>query len=68
MKQVLVIYYTQSGQLKQIAQQVALPLENSESVEVTFYEIVLEKPFPFPWDKESFFDTFPESFLQIPTA
>lgn len=68
MKQVLVIYYTQSGQLREIAQQVAVPLENSGSVAVTFYEILLEKPFPFPWDKDRFFDAFPESFLQIPTA
>jgi flavodoxin len=66
MKQVLVIYYTQSGQLKQIAQQVALPLENSESVEVTFYEIVLEKPFPFPWDKESFLTLSPNRFCRYP--
>ena len=40
---------------------------NSEEINVTFHEIQLEKPFPFPWDKDSFFDAFPESFLQIPT-
>jgi hypothetical protein len=68
MKNVLVIYYTQSGQLESIAQNIAKPFLNSEEIKVTFHEIQLEKPFPFPWDKASFFDAFPESFLQIPTA
>lgn len=68
MKNVLVIYYTQSGQLESIAKNIAKPFLNSEEINLTFYEIQLEKPFPFPWNKESFFDAFPESFLQIPTA
>lgn len=68
MKNVLVIYYSQSGQLESIAQNIAKPFLNSEEIQVTFHEIQLEKPFPFPWDKTSFFDAFPESFLQIPTA
>lgn len=68
MKNVLVVYYSQSGQLKEIAQQIAKPLLQDGEVNVTFHEIKLEKPFPFPWDKASFFDAFPESFLQIPTA
>lgn len=67
MKNVLVIYYTQSGQLESIAQNIAKPFLNSEEIKVTFHEIQLEKPFPFPWDKTSFFDAFPETFLQIPT-
>jgi hypothetical protein len=66
MKNVLVIYYSQSGQLESIAKNIAKPFLNSEEINVTFYEIGLEKPFPFPWDKTSFFDAFPESFLQIP--
>jgi hypothetical protein len=68
MKNVLVIYYSQSGQLGEIAQNIAKPFLNSEEINVTFHEIQLEKPFPFPWDKNSFFDAFPETFLQIPTA
>ena len=68
MKNVLVIYYSQSGQLESIARNIAKPLLNSEENNVVFHEIQLEKPFPFPWNKEAFFDAFPESFLQIPTA
>jgi hypothetical protein len=68
MKNVLVIYYSQSGQLASIAQNIAKPFLNSSEIQLTFHEIQLEKPFPFPWNKTTFFDAFPESFLQIPTA
>lgn len=66
MKNVLVVYFSQSGQLQEIAQHVSRPLQDSGNVNVVFHEIQMEKPFPFPWDKERFFDAFPESFLQIP--
>ncbi|MEB3384067.1 dialkylresorcinol condensing enzyme DarA [Flavobacterium psychrophilum] len=68
MKNILVIYYSQSGQLESIARNIAKPLLNSDEVNVVFHEIQLEKPFPFPWNKDAFFYAFPESFLQIPTA
>lgn len=68
MKNVLVVYYSQSGQLKEIAQQIAKPFLQDREISVAFHEIKLENPFPFPWDKSSFFDAFPESFLQIPRA
>ncbi|KAF2336389.1 NADPH-dependent FMN reductase family protein [Flavobacterium daemonense] len=68
MKNVLVIYYSQSGQLESIARNIAKPFLNSDEINVVFHEIQLEKPFPFPWNKTTFFDAFPESFLQIPTA
>lgn len=68
MKNVLVIYYTQSGQLKEIADQIGAPLLADSNINVTFHAIEMEKPFPFPWDKDSFFDAFPETFRQIPAA
>jgi len=68
MKNVLVIYYSQSGQLESIARNIAKPFLSSEAIKVTFHEIQLEKPFPFPWNKTTFFDAFPETFLQIPTV
>lgn len=67
MKKVLVVYYTQSGQLLEIAKNVTNRLENSKEVELSFYDIKLEKGFSFPWNKLEFFNAFPESFLQIPT-
>ncbi len=66
MKNVLVIYYTQSGQLLEIAKNVTSDLEKSDEINLHFYPIKLKENFPFPWKKESFFDAFPESFLQIP--
>lgn len=66
MKNVLVIYFSQSGQLKEIADAITAPLQLSPDVNVTYYAIEMEQPFPFPWNKEKFFDAFPESFLQIP--
>lgn len=68
MKNVLVVYFSQSGQLGEIAASVAGPLVAAEGVNVVFHEIEMVNPFPFPWDKESFFDVFPESFGQVPAA
>lgn len=67
MKNVLVIYYSQSGQLKEIADQISLPFMEDANVNVTYYNIQTKKNFPFPWDNDSFFDVFPETFKQIPT-
>ncbi|MDR6966095.1 hypothetical protein J2X31_000088 [Flavobacterium arsenatis] len=67
MKNVLVVYYTQSGQLEEIARNIAKPLLEDAETSVTFFNIEMVKPFPFPWKPAQFFDVFPESFLQIPT-
>ncbi len=66
MKNVLVIYFSQSGQLKEIADSITGPLKAMPQVNVTYYKIEMETPFPFPWNKEQFFEAFPESFLQVP--
>lgn len=64
-KKVLVIYYTQSGQLKAIADRFLKPFyEANASVEVVAIEP--EKPFPFPWTSREFFDAMPESVLTSP--
>ena len=63
MKRVLVVYYTQSGQLKEIIDSVLSPLTE---VTIDFLPIDTAEPFPFPWTDETFFGAFPESYLQIP--
>lgn len=68
MKNVLVIHYSQSGQLTEILDNMTLPFSSDEEINVTYYKIEMEKEFPFPWNKTAFFDAFPESFLQIPAA
>lgn len=66
-KKFLVIYYSQTGQLKDIVTNVALPFtEQPDRYDVSFYSIQLKQDFPFPWPTDVFFDTFPESYLQIP--
>jgi len=67
LKKVLVIYYTQSGQLLDISKNVTQDLEDSKEVDLTFYEIKLKNNYPFPWDKKMFYNTFPETFLQVST-
>ncbi|MBB6333114.1 flavodoxin [Chryseobacterium sediminis] len=66
-KNILVIYYSQTGQLEDIVRTVAKPFEaQKEKYDVTYYNIKLKEDFPFPWPGDVFFNTFPESYLQIP--
>ena len=66
-KNILVTYYSQTGQLEEIVKNLVQPFaENQEEINITYYEIKPKKDFPFPWPKDVFFDTFPESYLQIP--
>lgn len=68
MKNVLVIHYSQSGQLTEILDNLTLPFSSDEEINISYYTIEMEKEFPFPWNKTAFFNAFPESFLQIPAA
>lgn len=65
-KNVLVIYYTQSGQLKEIAESLVQAFGDPAAYAVTWHRIEMEEDFPFPWTGESFFDSFPDSFQQRP--
>lgn len=67
-KNILVIYYSQTGQLTDIVRNVAKPFEaKKDEYNVTYYNIQMKKDFPFPWPNDVFFNTFPESYLQIPS-
>ncbi|NIG53312.1 dialkylrecorsinol condensing enzyme [Chitinophaga sp. Cy-1792] len=61
---VLVVYYTQTGQLRRIVDHVLAPLEGK--VDVTYEQLVPVEPFVFPWKKETFYDTMPETVLGRP--
>ncbi|GGG35368.1 dialkylrecorsinol condensing enzyme DarA [Bizionia arctica] len=65
MKEILVIHYSQSGQLSEIVNNIVSPLK-TEEINLTFLKIEMETPFPFPWNKKEFYGVFPETFLQIP--
>jgi len=61
MKKVLIIHFSQSGQLTEIARHFSEPLVQSDTVDVRFEELKPRDPYPFPWPFLQFFDTFPES-------
>ena len=65
-QKILVTYYSQSGQLKEIMQNVSKVFADADEYEVTYYEIKLKEDFAFPWTAEVFYNTFPESYLQVP--
>ena len=65
-KKVLVIYYSQTGQLREILDSIIAPLKASGEVTVTFEEIRPKTPFPFPWTSDEFFQAMPESVRGIP--
>ncbi len=66
MKKVLVIYFTQSGQLHQAIKATLEPLEKSETVKLYYEQIKPQRPFPFPWSYMQFFDAFPETVQGLP--
>jgi hypothetical protein len=64
-KKVLVLYYTQSGQLRDIVKSFMSAFSETEyALEVV--EIQPEKQFDFPWTSERFFDAMPETVLRKP--
>jgi len=68
MSKVLVIHYSQSGQLSAVAQNFAQPLIDDPAIEVVFEAVAPVKAYPFPWPFVTFFDTFPESVYLDPPA
>jgi len=63
---VLVLYYSQSGQLRDILNEVVRELRGK--AELTFAEIEPVQPFPFPWPAHAFFDAMPETVAHVPVA
>jgi len=64
MKKALIIYFSQTGQLKKIVDSITNPLK--EDFELIFEELKPIPPFPFPWQGMQFFQAFPESVQEIP--
>jgi hypothetical protein len=65
-KKVLVIYYSQSGQLGDIISNLVTPLkEAGNTVETIRVQPV--KAYPFPWSGKSFFAVMPDCVLGVPT-
>lgn len=64
MKHILVINYTQSGQLNDILNQFNTPFTNHEDFEVEQVAISPKHPFPFPWTGDAFWGAMPGCVLE----
>jgi hypothetical protein len=65
-KKVLVIYYSQSGQLGDIVNSLITPLKAAGNT-VEIVQVKPVKPYPFPWSGKSFFSVMPDCVLSVPT-
>ena len=63
---VLVLYYSQTGQLTEIVRKCLGPLMDDSTVEVDLCKVETEHQFPFPWTRLDFFNAFPESVYGTP--
>ena len=67
MKHVLVVSYSQSGQLQRVADTIAAPLA-AAGHRVDTLKLETLNPYPFPWRFWDFLDAFPESVYLDPPA
>ncbi|MBL8510673.1 MAG: dialkylresorcinol condensing enzyme [Betaproteobacteria bacterium] len=68
MKKILVIHYSQSGQLTEVTRSILAPLRASGEVEIHEEAIRPLTPYPFPWGFFTFLDAFPETVQLIAPA
>ncbi len=67
-KKVLLLRYSQTGQLTALAQRIAAPLLEDARFSVRVLDLVPLRPFPFPWSFFEFLDAFPESAHMVAPA
>lgn len=60
-KRILVLHYSQTGQLDRVLESVVAPLRDDPNVALDFLELRPAKAFPFPWPVVRFINAFPES-------
>ena len=60
MARILVLHYSQTGQLTRAVQSMLRPLTGRPDVEIVWQNLEPVEAFPFPWGFFRFFDTFPE--------
>lgn len=65
-KKVLAIYFSQSGQLGEIIDNLTTPL-SIQDVRVEKVNIQVANPYPFPWKGNTFFAVMPDCVLSVPT-
>ena len=58
---ILLVSYSQTGQLSRLAGHFIAPCEGADNIEIEQLALKPQQPFPFPWRFGRFFDTFPET-------
>lgn len=66
MKRVLVIYYSQTGQLLRFVRSALRSLEEAPGIQTVYEELKPVVPFSFPWTLGKFIGTMPEAVMMIP--
>lgn len=66
MRQVLIVHFSQTGQLDRLAQSVCAPLQQQADIQLDFLQLQPAQPYPFPWPFLDFFRIFPETVLMRP--
>ena len=66
MKRVLLIHFSQTGQLARAARTLVAPLAQAAQIEVVEEVLRPSTPYPFPWPFWRFLDAMPESVLLEP--
>jgi len=61
---ILVIYFSQSGQLRSILDSTLSQV--AQQMDLSYVSIQPQTPWPFPWKTSSFFDAMPECVVQQP--
>ncbi len=64
MKKVLVLYYSQTGQLKRILDRILDSLQEDSDIRVDYCRYEPEQEFPFPWNSKEFFGAMPDCVLE----
>jgi hypothetical protein len=68
MKRVLLVLFSQTGQLARVARRLTSPLSGADDVELVEEVLRPRRPYPFPWPLWRFLDAMPESVLLDPPA
>lgn len=66
MKKILIVSWSQTGQLADVVKAVAEPLLAAADIEVVFETLRPVTPYAFPWSFLHFFNTFPETVYEEP--
>jgi hypothetical protein len=68
MKRVLLVHFSQTGQLARVARRLASPLAGAGDAELVEEVLRPRRPYPFPWPVWRFLDAMPETVLLEPPA